>query len=303
MPARTAFFGTPATAVPALAALCASTRVELVVTQPDRARGRSGTPQPPAVKEAAAAWGLPIAQPSRAADVAAQLDGLDLCVVVAYGQILPAPMLQKPRLGFINLHFSLLPRWRGAAPVARAILAGDDATGVDIMALDPGMDSGDLIARREVAIEADDTTGTLTGRLAGLGAGLLLETLPAILDGTAARTPQPATGITHAAKLDSAGGRLDPATMPAEDCDRVVRAFNPNPGAWGIVDGERLKVWRSRVAEPAKLDPAHTQQEDDRVLVGTPDGVWELIEVQAAGKGRMAAATWARGHRGEFRWE
>lgn len=303
MAPRTAFFGTPATAVPALAALCAATRVELVVTRPDRARGRSGTPQPPAVKEAALAWGLPVEQPARAADVAPRLDGLDLCVVVAYGHILPAAMLEIPHRGFVNLHFSRLPRWRGAAPVARAILAGDETTGVDLMALDAGMDTGDLIARREVDIEDDDTTGTLTGRLAGRGAELLLATLPGILDGSAIRTPQPETGITHAAKLEKAAGRLNPSTMSADECDRVVRAFNPNPGAWGMVDGGRIKVWRSRVAETGDLEPGVTRRDDDRVLVGTPAGAWELIEVQAAGKGRMTAATWARGHRGAFHWE
>ena len=147
MSARVGFFGTPAAAVPTLAALAAATRVEFVVTRPDKPRGRSGRPRPPAVKEAASEWGIPVHQPERAAEVAASLHGLDLAVVVAYGQILPADMLDIPVHGFVNVHFSELPRWRGAAPVARAILAGDTSTGVDIMQLDPGMDTGDLIAR------------------------------------------------------------------------------------------------------------------------------------------------------------
>ena len=303
MSARTAFFGTPAAAVPALAALAAATTVELVVTRPDKPRGRSGKARPPAVKEAAREWGLAIAQPGRAAEVSSLLEGLDLAVVVAYGQILPIEMLDVPAGGFVNLHFSRLPRWRGAAPVARAILAGDTTTGVDLMQLDAGMDTGAIIDRLAIEIEPIDTTGSLTGRLAGLGAGLLTRTLPALLEGTASRVPQPDEGVTHAAKLTSDEGRLSPLEMTAGECDRIVRAFNPNPGAWALVDGERLKVWRSAERLEVQLPPGTTRVEGGTVVIGTPAGGWELLEVQAAGKGRLGAADWARGYRGSLVWE
>lgn len=301
--ARTAFFGTPPSSVPSLAALAALTNVELVVTRPDKPRGRSGKPKPPAVKEAAQAWGLPIAQPNRAREVVELLQGLDLAVVVAYGQILPADVLDVPALGFINVHFSRLPRWRGAAPVARAILAGDPATGVDIIQLDEGMDTGPLISRREAAITPADTTGTLTARLAGIGAELLAETLSSILDGTATRTDQAESGVTIAGKLSSEEGRIDPREMTAETFDRVVRAFNPNPGAWGTVDGERLKVWKTRVRSDLAVPPGQTELIEGVPVVGASDGGVELLEIQAAGKSRLPGAVWARGYRGALLWD
>ena len=297
-PARTAFFGTPPAAVPSLAALAAATDVELVVTRPDKPRGRSGKPKPPAVKEAAEAWGLPVVQPVRAREITDLLDGLDLAVVVAYGQILPAGVLAVPTLGFVNVHFSRLPRWRGAAPVARAILAGDRTTGVDIMQLDEGMDTGPLISRRELSITPTDTTGTLTARLAGIGADLLAETLPSILDSSAIRTPQDDSGVTIAGKLTSEEARIDPHSMTAEAIDRVVRAFNPNPGAWGSVDGQRLKVWDTRVRPDLAVPSGQSEIIDGMPVVGTPEGAVELVEIQAAGKSRLAAEVWARGYRG-----
>jgi methionyl-tRNA formyltransferase len=300
---RTAFFGTPAAAIPALAALAAGATIDLVVTRPDRPRGRSGSAQPPPVKVAAEAWGLRTAQPARAAEVERLLDGIDLAVVVAYGQILPATLLAVPVRGFVNLHFSRLPRWRGAAPVARALLAGDATTGVDLMELDEGMDTGPTIAGVDVFIEPEDTTGTLTARLAGIGAGLLARTLPALLDGSAPRTPQPAAGVTAAPKLTSSEAQLTPQTMPADTCERMVRAFAPNPGAWGIVDGSRLKVWRARARPETGAAPGEVRLDDGVPVVGTPTGSLELIEVQPAGKSRMSASVWARGHRGPFRWE
>lgn len=303
MTARSAFFGTPAAAIPALAALAAGTSVELVVTQPDRPQGRSKQLIPSAVKIAASEWGIPIAQPSRAVEIAGNLEGLDVAVVVAYGQILPERMLGLPRHGFINVHFSKLPRWRGAAPVARAILAGDDSTGVDLMQLDAGMDTGPIIARSNTPIGPSETGGTLTARLAGLGAALLARTLPGILDGSAERVAQPENGVSLAPKVSSAEAFVSPLSTPAAQIDRAVRAFNPSPGAWAIVDGERLKVWRSGVRSGTDLAPGATEFVDGAPVVGTPDGAWELIEVQAAGKARLDAAGWARGHRGEYRWE
>ncbi len=303
MKGRAAFFGTPAAAVPALAALSAVMSVDVVVCRPDKPRGRSGTPQPPPVKEAAQAWGLRVRQPVKAAEVADELSGVDVAVVVAYGQILPGEMLAIPARGFVNVHFSQLPRWRGAAPVARAILAGDATTGVDIMQLDAGMDTGPIITGREVVIEPDETTGTLTARLAGLGAELLAETLPSILDGSAPRIAQAQEGVTIASKLTSEEAHLDPTTMPAEMCGRVVRAFNPNPGAWGLLDGARLKIWEARVRPDIALPPGMMSLDGEMPMVGTPAGGLELVEVQAAGKARLPGAVWGRGYRGELRWD
>jgi methionyl-tRNA formyltransferase len=302
MAGRAAFFGTPAAAVPALAALSSAMSIELVVTRPDRPRGRSGTPQPPPVKEAAQAWGLRVVQPGRAVEAAGQLEGLDLAVVVAYGQILPEAMLGITTHGFINVHFSRLPRWRGAAPVARAILAGDTETGVDIIQLDAGMDTGPIIARSVTMIGPAETTGTLTARLAGIGADLLTDTIPTILDGSAIRSAQAEEGASVAAKLSAEEGRLDPRTMSAATCHRVVRAFNPNPGAWGMLDGERLKVWEVRVSTDSELPAGELNIGGQLPVVGTTEGGLELVEVQAAGRSRMPAAVWGRGYRGALRW-
>ena len=303
MTARTAFFGTPSAAIPSLAALRSISMVELVVTRPDRPRGRSGTPQPPAIKEAAAGWDLTVAQPNRAQEVIGLLAGIDLAVVVAYGQLLPADMLSATRCGFVNVHFSRLPRWRGAAPVARAVLAGDAATGVDIIQLDAGMDTGPLMARAAVDIDPTDTAGTLTDRLARMGGALLEETVPSILDGTIELTPQPADGVSHAAKVTSVEAHLDPRAMSAEACDRMVRAFNPKPGAWGVVDGDRLKVWKATPRREATGPPGKIVVGDGHPVLKTADGDLELVEVQQAGKGRMAGDVWARGQRGALCWE
>lgn len=300
---RTAFFGTPPSAVPSLAALSAATAVQLVVTRPDKPRGRSGTPQPSAVKEAAEAWDLPIAQPNRAREVIELLRGIDLSVVVAYGRILPVDVLEATTLGFVNVHFSRLPRWRGAAPVARAILAGDEATGVDIIQLDEGMDTGPVISSRETFIGPTDTTGALTARLAGIGAELLTETLPSILDGTAVRTPQDEDGVTIAGKLSKDEGHLATRSMTAETIDRVVRAFNPNPGAWAMVDGGRLKVWETKLRSDVSVPPGNMELIDGVPVVGAREGAVELVEIQAAGKSRLPGPVWARGYRGASLWD
>jgi methionyl-tRNA formyltransferase len=171
------------------------------------------------------------------------------------------------------------------------------------MQLDAGMDTGDLIRRRQVAIDPTDTAGTLTARLAGIGAALLAEALPDVLAGTAVPTPQSEEGITMAAKLSSDEGRLDPGAVPAVVCHRIVRAFNPNPGAWGVVDGQRLKVWDSRPRPELTVAAGEMVVDGDLPVVGTPRGGFELVEVQSAGKSRMPGAVWARGHRGAFRWD
>ncbi|MDH3606484.1 MAG: methionyl-tRNA formyltransferase [Acidimicrobiia bacterium] len=303
MTARVAFLGTPAAAVPTLVRLNGLGMVDLVVTRPDKPRGRSGTPQPSDVKRAAAGAGIPVVTPARAEDISDMLKGFDLAVVVAYGQILPGSMLTIPRRGFVNVHFSRLPRWRGAAPVARAILAGDDQTGVDIIQLDEGMDTGPLLARVAVDIGATDTTGSLTERLAEMGADLLVQVIPSLLDGSIEAVPQRADGASRAVKLSSAEARLDPQSQSTAEVDRHVRAFNPKPGAWGTVDGERLKIWAVAATPEDPAPPATIRLVDGRPILGTADGSVELVEVQPGGKSPMAGDVWARGQRGPLVWE
>lgn len=298
----TAFFGTPPAAVPSLEALKDQTDVRLVVTRPDKPRGRSGRPQPPAVKQAASEWALVVAQPDKAMEVADELSGIDLAVVVAYGQILPESLLAVPRCGFINVHFSLLPRWRGAAPVARAILAGDSSTGVTLMQLDAGMDTGDIITAKATPIEEGDTTGSLTERLALEGAALLSDHLAAILAGTVERSSQ-GDGATAAQKVTPDEARLDFTTHTRKQVDRMVRAFNPKPGAWGLVDEERFKVWETEVVDQEELQPGELAVVDERLVVGCQDGDLALLSVQPAGAARMGGLAWANGHRGSWRFD
>ena len=301
-PGATAFFGTPAAAIPSLEALQAQADVRLVVTRPDKRRGRSGRLQPPAVKEAALRGNLNVAQPDNATEIVDELAGIDLAVVVAYGQILPEALLAVPRCGFVNVHFSLLPRWRGAAPVARAILAGDSTTGVTLIQLDAGMDTGDIIASKVAGIERGDTTGSLTELLAGQGASLLSEHLDSILSGTATRAVQ-GEGATIAKKVTSAEARLDFGSTPAGVLERMVRAFNPKPGAWGLVDGERLKVWEAQPVATADLGRGQLAVVDDHLLVGAEGTGLALLAVQPAGGERMTGLAWANGHRGAWRFD
>lgn len=300
--APVAFFGTPPAAVPTLAALAAAASVSFVVTQPDRPRGRSGRPQSPAVKQAAADWGFEVLQPEKAADVSDRLLGTALAVVVAYGQILPESMLGIPEHGFVNVHFSHLPRWRGAAPVERAIEAGDVQTGVTVIQLDAGMDTGDVVAERTVGIPDGATGGSLTARLAGEGADLLKTCLAGLLEGRAEPSPQPGKGVTIAKKVSVADARLR-TDVPAARLERMVRAFHPDPGAWGEVGGVRLKVLQAALqAPPMSLAQGEMAVAEDGVLVGTVEGVLRLIAVQPAGKRPMPAVDWARGQRTEVSW-
>lgn len=295
----TAFFGTPDAAIPSLRALRAASEVRLVVTRPDKRRGRRSRLQPSAIKEAARKWDLPVAQPDKAVELVDDLAGTDLAVVVAYGQILPQALLDVPSCGFVNVHFSLLPRWRGAAPVARAILAGDSVTGVTLMQLDAGMDTGAIIAARQVPIEGGATTGSLTDRLSIEGAELLTEHLEAILSGTATRTPQ-GEDATLAKKIATVEARIDPRANSAVELERAVRAFNPKPGAWSLIDGERLKVWEAKLSQE-ELEPGALDVIDDSLHLGTVQGSLSLSVVQPAGGDRMGGVAWANGHRGSWR--
>jgi methionyl-tRNA formyltransferase len=271
---RLVFLGTPLDAVPTLHALVeAGHEIALVVTQPDRRRGRgAGTAASP-VKEAALELGLRVRTPERALEVVDEVrdTGAELGVVVAFGQLLPEAFLESLPHGFVNLHFSLLPRWRGAAPVERAMLTGDRETGVAVMRIERGLDTGPVYAMEEVPIGPDETAGELRARLVERGTRLMVETVPQVPE----TEPVPQRGDpTYAEKLSVEEFRLD-WSRPAEELARVVRAGNPRPGAWTTVDGRRLKVWRARVDE---------------------DGEFVPVEVQPEGRGPMLWEDWRRGH-------
>jgi len=290
---RIAFMGTPAFAVPALDALVAAGHdVAAVYTQPPRPakRGQALTVSP--VHARAGALGLPVRTPvnfKAAADVAAfaALD-LDLAVVAAYGLILPVAVLDAPRVGCINIHASLLPRWRGAAPIQRAILAGDDTTGVTIMQMERGLDTGAMWLTAATPV-AGKTAGLLTGELGTIGARLMVEAL-ARRDGLNP-TPQPDAGVTYAHKIDKAEARLD-FTRPAVEVERAVRAFNPAPGAFVEVSGERLKILAAELAESGGLPGTIL---DDRLTIACGTGAIRATLVQRAGKPAMPAADLLRG--------
>lgn len=298
---RAAFFGTPAEAVPALQALTSLAEVALVVTRPDRPVGRSGRPQPPPVKLAAEDLGLAVSQPERAVHDLERLQGraVDVAVVVAYGQLLPPALLAVPAHGFLNLHFSLLPRWRGASPVVRAILAGDTLTGVTLMVIDEGLDTGPVVAMEPTPIGAEETAGELTGRLAEMGAGLLARSLDPYLTGGLVPRPQPAEGATAAARVRVEEAFIDPTRHRATAVRRAVRAFDPKPGAWTVLDGARIKLWRAASAAGLGPEPGVVEAAGRSVLLGAADAPVALLEVQPPGKARMDAAAWMRGRRGE----
>jgi methionyl-tRNA formyltransferase len=291
---RLVFFGTPDDAVPALHALhAAGHEIPLVVTQPDRRRGRGSEPSASPVKEAAEALGLTVLTPERSSEVVDDVakSGADLGVVVAFGQLLPEPLLEAVPHGFVNVHFSLLPRWRGAAPVERAMLAGDPETGVCIMALEKGLDTGPIYSVAVCPIAGHETAGELRARLAGLGTELLVTTLPAI----PTTNPHPQVGEpTYADKLTVEEFELD-WEQSAIDLARVVRSGNPRPGAWTMDHGSRLKIWRARPLSASVDEPPGTVFGHTRVATG--EGALELVEVQPEGRRVMAANAWLAGRR------
>jgi methionyl-tRNA formyltransferase len=295
---RAVFLGTPAAAVPSLAALMDVIDVSLVVTRPDTAKGRSGKPAPPPVKQAAAEWGLPVAQPSDGAGLAEAIvtSGADIGIVVAYGRIIDAASLDALRFGFVNVHFSLLPRWRGAAPVERAIAAGDRATGVTLMRLDEGLDTGPVLAAVETPIGPDETGGSLTGRLSYLGAMLIDDALPDYLSGNIEAAPQLRAGVTYARRLERTEGRIEP-DAGVVDVERMVRAFNPRPGAWFALEDTRIAEHRATIVDHTGPPGTLTAVNGDAVLT-LGDGAIRLDEIQPAGKARMPGSAWMNGRRG-----
>lgn len=295
--------GTPAFAVPALEALAGAHQVVGVVTQPDRPAGRGKRLMPTPVKQVALARGLPLAQPRslREPEALAQLAAWrpEVIIVAAFGQILRQDVLDLPPHGCLNIHASLLPRWRGAAPIAAAILAGDAKTGVTIMKMDTGLDTGPILAQREEAIRPDCTREELERRLAQLGADLLIETLPAYLAGQLQPRPQPEEGVTHARPLHKEDGLID-WSRPAVELDRQVRAYNPWPGAFTFWQGQPLKILRAAPHPAWRGDapPGTVVALDDGIAVATGEGALRLGQVQWAGKRPMDIAAFLCGQRG-----
>ncbi|NJD07210.1 MAG: methionyl-tRNA formyltransferase [Methylococcaceae bacterium] len=290
------FAGTPEFAVPSLQALLDSPYpVVAVYTQPDRPAGRGRKLPPSPVKQLAQRHGIPILQPEslkpEAEQEALRLWDADLMVVAAYGLILPKTVLAIPRLGCINVHASLLPRWRGAAPLQRAIAAGDGETGVTIMVVEPKLDSGPMLSKISLAILPGETAGELHDRLAHAGAKALAEILPAVADRTAPAEPQDEALVTYAEKLDKAEAELDWG-QPAAVLERRVRAYNPWPVAQTSLDGEAMRIWRAEVvAGSASQPPGGIEPGNGKTLdVATGDGMLRILELQMPGGKRIAAA-------------
>lgn len=296
--ARIVFMGTPDFAVPALTALIEHYTVAGVVTQPDRPKGRGRKLVPSPVKETALAAGVPVLQPRTLKDPAAvaELAALnpDVIVVAAFGQILRPDVLNMPPHGCINIHASLLPRWRGAAPVAAAIRAGDAETGVTLMKMDEGLDTGDIIHARVIPIRADHTRATLTAELAELGAALLIETLPDWLAGKITPQPQDDSLATFAPRIKKEAGRIN-WQQSAVEIERLTRAFNPWPTAFTLWGETRIKILTASVAENSPVEPGVVFKQHSRIAVGTGSGALVLHDIQPAGKRVMPAAAFANG--------
>ncbi|NUS44594.1 MAG: methionyl-tRNA formyltransferase [Mycobacteriaceae bacterium] len=298
---RIVFAGTPDPAVASLRRLIESRRHEVVavVTRPDAPSGRGRKVSRSPVGELADRHGIAVMTPRRPSEpeFLAELSELapDCCPVVAYGALLPAAALAIPRHGWINLHFSVLPAWRGAAPVQAAIAAGDDVTGAATFQIEEGLDTGPVFGLVTETIRAQDTAGDLLDRLALSGAALLEATLDGVEDGTLSPAPQAADGVSYAPKVsvESARVRWD---VPAQAVDRLVRSVTPAPGAWTTVDGARVKLGPVRITED-RLPPGGVEVRKSAVLVGTASAAVQLGEVQPQGKRMMAAADWARGAR------
>ena len=305
---KAAFAGTPEFARVALAALHgAGHELPLVLTQPDRPAGRGLKLQASPVKQYAQAHGLPLAQPrslrldgkfpddAAAARAALERAAPDVMVVAAYGLILPDWVLTLPRHGCLNIHGSLLPRWRGAAPIQRAVEAGDEQTGITIMQMDAGLDTGAMLLAESTAITGSDTSATLHDRLTDVGARLIVVALDRLAVGTLQPRAQPADGVTYAHKIDKAEAAID-WRAPATAIERRLRAFDPFPGATAVLAGQPVKVWRGRVV-PGSGAPGQVLQADDgRLVLACGEGALELLELQLPGGRRIAAREFLQRH-------
>ncbi|CAA9238874.1 MAG: Methionyl-tRNA formyltransferase [uncultured Chloroflexia bacterium] len=302
---RVVFLGTPAFVVQPLRRLVeAGHEIVAVVTQPDRPAGRARAPQPPPVKQAALDLGLPVVQPETLRDPAAveQLRALrpEVGVVAAYGEILRRNVLEIPTLGYLNIHPSLLPLYRGPSPVAAAILAGDAVTGVTVMLLERAMDAGPILAQASLPLDQEARTGPLTGQLFAMGANLLVGALPLYAAGELVPEPQDHARATITHMLVKDDGRLD-WSEPAAKLERAVRAYDPWPGAWTTFLDQPLKIIRATVEAGAVEAAPGTILDTPSLLVATGDGLLRLDEVQPAGKRPMAGSDWRRGQRNAVR--
>lgn len=296
---RVVFAGTPETAVPSLEALVASRHdVVAVITRPDAPAGRGRTLTASPVAEAATAHGIEVLKPARPSDpeFMARLRALepDCCPIVAYGALIRREALDIPQFGWVNLHFSVLPSWRGAAPVQRAIMAGDEVTGATVFSLVEELDAGPTLGSITELIRDDDTTAELLERLADWGSKLLVDVIDHIEDGDISAIPQPEDNISYAPKLTTEDARVD-WNRPAFAVDRHVRGCTPAPGAWTVLGDQRVKIFPLRTTDERTLEPGRVAIGKSEVRVGTTTTDIVLGDVQAVGKKRMPAADWARG--------
>lgn len=268
-----------------------------MLTQPDRPAGRGLQPRPTAVKRFAVERGIPVLQPQTLKDAneVGRVRALrpDALVVVAYGLILPRELLDAGRCGALNIHASLLPRWRGAAPIQRAILAGDRETGVSIMQMDAGLDTGPVVLQKRMPITFEDDAASLHDKLAVLGAEAIVAALRELEAGRARAMPQPEEGVTYAAKIDKRDAHLD-WSRPAAELERAVRALRPAPGAFGLLDAEPVKIWRARVAD-ATGRPGSILEAGQDLVIACGEGALAVAELQRAGGRRLGAAEFLRG--------
>ena len=297
--AKIVLMGSPEFALPSLEGLLTAHEVLAVVTQPDRPAGRGKALRQSPVKQMALAAGIPVLQPMRLREPAAmeslQAYDADLYVVVAFGQILPQAVLDLPRFGTINVHASLLPRWRGAAPIQAAIRAGDAESGVTIMVLDAGLDTGPLLSRRAIRLSHDETGQSLHDKLSELGADLLLDTLPGYLTGERAAQPQDESLATYAPQIKKAEGEID-WSQPAVAIDRLVRAFKPWPGTYTQWDGKALKVIAGRAGDGEAM-PGEVVEAGGTVAIGAGVGLYRPDALQLPGKKRLSISDFVNGHR------
>jgi methionyl-tRNA formyltransferase len=303
---RILFIGTGEIGVPVLRSLLDSREHQLVgvVTQPDKPVGREQRIEAPQIKAALAGRTLPILQPARIKreEAVAEIRALapDVIVVMAYGQILPRSVLEIPRVACLNLHASLLPRHRGAAPIQAAIVAGDRESGITVMYMDESLDTGDILLQSRLEIAADETGGSLHDRLAQIAPDALSEALAQLQGGSAPRIPQDSSAATYAPKLEREDGRID-WTESAELIERKIRAFNPWPGAFVLLRSEagrerKLKIFSARLVDAAKGTPREILRADGSITIAAKDGALSLGDVQLEGKRRMSAAEFLRGH-------
>ena len=302
---RLVFAGTPEVASRTLEYLLENSAHEIVavVTRPDAPQGRSKRPVPCPVADLARARGIEVLKPVRPSEpeFVARLADLapDACPVIAYGALIPQRVLEVPPLGWLNVHYSLLPRWRGAAPVQRAIMAGDEVTGVSVFSLVPAMDAGPVFATEQVRVSADETAGELLERLTPVGARMLVQVLDELALGNARAVEQPPEPITVAPKLTVEEARID-WSRDATELARLVRACNPSPMAWSTWADERFRILKARpVADDSGLRPGELLPDKRAPRVGTGAGSLELVEVQPQGRRMMPAHAWVNGLRGE----